>query len=373
MISRKMVLTGVILMIAIAVAAGGIYSVRTNVDDDIDTGPIASHIPVMPVPGAIGDLLQALPPSAAGGGTEGDAAQAPATSSSGKAESDGSVSLDGTAAKGRVERIFVRLAQGLLIDMAIALPEQRNGLRYATIEFPAPLANGTTLARALIPASDLQLNIGDVIEMRFAHKDVKGPYVQNIFPVIERDKVTALVAKAGTAVAQDYQRRIASRNAADTEGLLAGPALWKMLPFDKAVKIVRGNGKRELAVFSDPYCSACQAFEKTLSHLDDVSLYLFMLPVIRPDKMDQSKSVWCSSDRAKAWVDLALLRKAPDAAPTCDNPVDAVMALLPTIGIRATPTIIFENGQRGQGSMLESTLRERLVLAEADISRPRTK
>jgi thiol:disulfide interchange protein DsbC len=134
------------------------------------------------------------------------------------------------------------------------------------------------------------------------------------------------------------------------------------LPLDRAVKIVRGNGKRVAAMFSDPYCPACQSFEQTLQQVDDITLYVFMFPVIRPERIDDSKSVWCASDRAKAWLDLALRRKAPPAA-TCDNPVESVVALGQSIGVRATPTIFFENGERQQGGMAVGDLRMRLDLA----------
>jgi predicted DsbA family dithiol-disulfide isomerase len=216
----------------------------------------------------------------------------------------------------------------------------------------------------MVPESSPNIEIGDVVEMRFAHKSVKGPFVVEIFPVKERDKITMMVSKAGSTLAQDYQRRILARAAATGADQPTDIALWKALPFDRAIKIVRGNGKRQMAVFSDPYCAACQAFEQTLQQIDDVTLYVFMLPVIRPDKTNQSKSVWCSPDRAKAWTDLTLNRKVPEAAPDCDNPVDSLMALIQPIGIRATPTMVFENGQRGQGNMLASVLRERLARAE---------
>jgi thiol:disulfide interchange protein DsbC len=134
------------------------------------------------------------------------------------------------------------------------------------------------------------------------------------------------------------------------------------LPLDKAVKIVRGNGKRVVAMFSDPYCPACQSFEQTLQQVDDVTLYVFMFPVIRPERIDDSKSIWCSGDRAKAWLDLALRKKAP-AASTCDNPVESIVALGQTIGVRATPTIFFENGERQQGGMSAPDLRMRMDLA----------
>ncbi len=137
------------------------------------------------------------------------------------------------------------------------------------------------------------------------------------------------------------------------------------LPLDRAVKIVRGNGKRALAMFSDPYCPACQSFEQTLQQVDDVTLYVFMFPVIRPERIDESKSVWCASDRAKAWLDFALRKKAPAPA-TCDNPVESIVMLGQSLGVRATPTLFFENGERQQGGMQLADLRTRIDVASKE-------
>ena len=137
---------------------------------------------------------------------------------------------------------------------------------------------------------------------------------------------------------------------------------FEALPLNQAVKIVRGNGKRVAAMFSDPYCPACQSFEQTLQQVDDLTLYVFMFPVIRPERIDDSKSVWCAPDRAKAWLDLALRKKAPSPA-TCDNPVESIVALGQSIGVRATPTLFFENGERHQGGMSLSDLRSRMDVA----------
>ncbi len=137
------------------------------------------------------------------------------------------------------------------------------------------------------------------------------------------------------------------------------------LPLDRAVKIVRGNGKRVLVMFSDPYCPACQSFEQTLQQVDDVTLYVFMFPVIRPERIDDSKSVWCASDRAKAWLDLALRKKAP-APVTCDNPVESIVTLGQSLGVRATPTLFFENGERQQGGMQLADLRTRIDVASKE-------
>jgi hypothetical protein len=349
MISKRF---GIALGAALAVCAGGVYYYRTFLVEAPADGisPLASALPATPAAGDVGKAIESLPPTAIGA-----AADAPAT-------------LGGTTAKGRVERIYVRVRDGVLIDLAMAKGEEREGWRYASIEFPDVLANGATAARVLVPrANENDVVAGDIVEVKFAHQDVKTPFGSSFFKVIERDRVAEVVAKADTPVAQEFQQRIAARARSAGQSQLAGAALWKALPLEHAVKIVRGGGTREMAVFSDPNCPACVEFEKTMQQVDDVTLYVFMFPAIRPDKAGQSKSVWCSPDRGKAWTDLALNRKAPEAAPTCENPVDAILALRQPIGIRVTPTIVFSNGERGQGSLLPVEVRD--YLARAQISK----
>ncbi len=133
---------------------------------------------------------------------------------------------------------------------------------------------------------------------------------------------------------------------------------FESLPLDQAVKIVRGNGKRVLAMFSDPYCPYCVTFEQTLQQIDDITVYVFMFPVIRPQRIADSKSVWCAPDRAKAWLDLALHKKPPVSA-NCDNPVESIVTLGKSIGVNGTPTVFFENGERATGMSL-AALRTRL-------------
>lgn len=141
---------------------------------------------------------------------------------------------------------------------------------------------------------------------------------------------------------------------------------FESLPLERAVKIVRGNGRRIAAMFSDPYCPACQTFEQTLQQVDDLTLYVFMFPVIRPERIDHSKSVWCATDRANAWLDLALRKKVPTGPATCDNPVESIVELGQSMGVRATPTLFFENGERVQGGMQLAALRARLDATAKD-------
>lgn len=134
------------------------------------------------------------------------------------------------------------------------------------------------------------------------------------------------------------------------------------LPLELAVKIQRGNGKRQLAMFSDPHCPYCRRFEQTLLQIDDITIYVFMYPVIRPELADHSRAVWCSKDRARAWLELASLErpKIPAASPACANPVDKVLELGRSLRVNGTPTLYFANGERAGGGMEISMLRRKL-------------
>ena len=135
---------------------------------------------------------------------------------------------------------------------------------------------------------------------------------------------------------------------------------FESLPLDQAVKIQRGSGRRVLVMFSDPYCPYCQQFEQTLQKIDDITVYVFMYPVIRPQNADHSKAVWCSPDRAKAWLDLAIQHKRPDAVASCDNPVEKNLELGRALRVNSTPTLIMVNGERVAGGLPAKDLQEML-------------
>jgi thiol:disulfide interchange protein DsbC len=133
---------------------------------------------------------------------------------------------------------------------------------------------------------------------------------------------------------------------------------FNALPLDLAVRVQRGNGRRVLAVFSDPYCPACRQFEQVLKQVDDITIYYFMYPVIRPELVAHSKAVWCSPDRAKAWIALATQARPqpPTAKPDCPTPLDRVLELGHALGVNSTPTLFFTTGERVRGGMHAAAL-----------------
>jgi thiol:disulfide interchange protein DsbC len=124
------------------------------------------------------------------------------------------------------------------------------------------------------------------------------------------------------------------------------------LPFANAVKVVRGNGARKIAVFSDPNCPYCKQLETSMKSLDNVTVYTFLYPVLSPDSTAKSKSIWCSADRAKAWLSWMQDHQAPTAAATCDTAaIDKNLALGRAMNVEGTPTVFLADGRRLPGAV----------------------
>jgi thiol:disulfide interchange protein DsbC len=137
------------------------------------------------------------------------------------------------------------------------------------------------------------------------------------------------------------------------------------LPLDSAIKLVRGDGSRRIAIFADPNCGYCKRFERELVGVNDITVYTFLYPILSPDSTQKSKAVWCAPDRAKAWMDLMLKDAVPSGAATCDTPIDRIVAYGRDKKISGTPTIFFEDGERVPGAMPMAAFEKRLADAKA--------
>ena len=142
---------------------------------------------------------------------------------------------------------------------------------------------------------------------------------------------------------------------------------WNTLPFKWAITMKRGDGRRQIAILSDPNCPYCKRLEADLATVDDITVHIFPYPVIRPDSVRQSKAVWCSRDRVKAWNDLMHKRIEPAAKPDCETPIDELLALGRRLGANSTPTWFLPNGEKYSGAvgmsdllpLLDATARKR--------------
>lgn len=129
------------------------------------------------------------------------------------------------------------------------------------------------------------------------------------------------------------------------------------LPFGDAIKIVRGNGNRKLAIFSDPDCPYCRKLEGDLIKLDNVTIYTFPFPLdgLHPDAKRKAVAIWCAKDRASTWESV-LLRNANPPTVECDNPIERNIALGQKLNINGTPMIISADGRSLPGAVAAEQL-----------------
>jgi thiol:disulfide interchange protein DsbC len=136
------------------------------------------------------------------------------------------------------------------------------------------------------------------------------------------------------------------------------------LPIKDAFTVVRGNGKRKVAVFEDPNCGYCKHFERDLLKVDNVTVYLFLFPILGPDSNDKARNIWCARDKGKAWQDWMVREQAAPNA-NCDA---TALARNVDFGrkyrINGTPTLLFSDGTRVPGAIAAAQVEKYLTDAK---------
>lgn len=114
------------------------------------------------------------------------------------------------------------------------------------------------------------------------------------------------------------------------------------LPLEFAIKTVKGNGERTLAVFTDPHCPYCKKLEKDLVNVTDVTIYTLLYPVLN-GSVKRATEIWCSDDRLKAWDDY-MLRDIEPSGKDCETPISALIQAGQKNKVSGTPTLVFADG-----------------------------
>ncbi len=136
------------------------------------------------------------------------------------------------------------------------------------------------------------------------------------------------------------------------------------LPLKDAFTIVRGKGERKMAIFQDPNCGFCKRFERDIQKLDNVTIYMFLYPILGNDSAEKSRNIWCAKDKAKAWTDWMVRDQLPAEA-SCDS---SALARNVEFGrrhrINGTPTTIFADGTRVPGAVPVAQVEKQLSEAK---------
>jgi len=136
---------------------------------------------------------------------------------------------------------------------------------------------------------------------------------------------------------------------------------FKSLPFKDAITWVKGNGERKIAIFEDPNCGYCKRFERDIAKLDNVTVFVFLYPILGKDSVEKSKSIWCAKDPAKSWQDWMVRDQSPAAANCDTGSLKRNMEYGQKMKITGTPTTLLPDGTRIPGAIELSQLEKLLA------------
>lgn len=136
------------------------------------------------------------------------------------------------------------------------------------------------------------------------------------------------------------------------------------VPDDQMIIFGPENPKRYVTVFTDIDCGYCRKLHNEVPELTAAGIQVRYLAFPRAgigsDSHKKYVSVWCNNDQQSSLTAAKNGKSVPDAS--CDNPVSDTYALGQKVGVRGTPTIIFDDGTVTPGYMPSDTLIERLGL-----------
>ena len=195
--------------------------------------------------------------------------------------------------------------------------------------------------------SDLQKKVGSNTKI----KSISPSPIPGIYEVLVENEVFYTDANSKYLIQGEIIEIATGKNITEQKQADLNRIKWSELNTSNALKVVRGNGSRQLAVFSDPNCGYCKRLDKSLQQLDNVTIYTYLIPILSPDSAQKSKQIWCSADPQKTYIDWMINGVAPSGKSDCTTPLDKNMAFAKTYGITGTPTLFFTDGSRFPGAV----------------------
>lgn len=136
------------------------------------------------------------------------------------------------------------------------------------------------------------------------------------------------------------------------------------LPLAQSIRTQIGPGSRAIVVFEDAYCPYCRHLHQSLAQSHDLVVLTFMLGALNPDSGAKADSIWCATERSKALNQWFAAHEAEPAKPGCHAPLDQINRLAESLGVRATPTILFADGSVAAGAISIREIHRRIDAAQ---------
>ncbi len=211
--------------------------------------------------------------------------------------------------------------------------------------------------------TELQKQFGAKVQI----KSINPSPIPGLYEVIANSSIIYVDAQAKFLIQGSITDLKTGTNLTDAREDEINRIQFSDLPFLDAVKLVRGDGSRKMAVFADPNCGYCKTLEKTFQNMENITVYTFLTPILSADSTIKSKAVWCSNDPSKAWVNWMTAQTPLPNKTDCPNPLEKNLVLAKKLGVTGTPAIFFADGSRIPGAASKDDLEKRLAYINKNI------
>jgi len=225
---------------------------------------------------------------------------------------------------------------------------------------PAPLTREAAQVRKLLEEKFQGVVIGNV---------TKSPY--GFYEVMFDDQLVYTDARVTYVLVGSLYDTATKKNLTDARMRDLSRVSFDSLPLELAMKKVKGNGARRIAIFSDADCPFCARLENELKSIDNVTIYTFLYPIdqLHPDSARKSRMIWCAPDKVKAWDAFFASGTLPQNTGDCDNPLTATHELGQKMRVSATPTLVFADGSVIPGALPAQRLEAEIAQGEVQAAK----
>ena len=185
----------------------------------------------------------------------------------------------------------------------------------------------------------------------------KAPFL-GLYEVVADDQLFYTDEKARYLINGNIYDLKSGRNLTEERSHKLFAVEFDKLPFELALKKVKGNGSRKMAYFTDPNCGYCKKLEGELKNVDNVTLYRFLYPLF-PGSDEKVRNILCSNDPNKTWEDWMTSGVKPPSG-NCATQTEKVIALGKKLHVNGTPTLLFANNKQIPGYMPAAELEKAL-------------
>ena len=126
-------------------------------------------------------------------------------------------------------------------------------------------------------------------------------------------------------------------------------ALLGQIPEETLIIFAPEETRQRVTVFTDIACGYCRKLHREVEKLNGLGIEVrYAAFPLRPERSyGKMVSVWCAKDRRKAMTDAKNGRSVPRAR--CDHPVDEHRDIGKRMGVKATPSLVTDDGRLIRG------------------------